>query len=502
MSNLFPTNQSAVDELGARAASLLTNGCEWIRRRKEKVTMVDETIVRRQMSIDFELPPADPLLLSDGVEVHYAPLFFLPKGSDGKFDPVAPLRDPEPHFANFDFRDERGDALTLPARAWNAQVSAAMLAAVIDDAVGRRGVSLDQGQRGRFQRFSRLLAPLDLHKAEARVGELRRGEFQEAEPMAGDLRLLRALDRDDPELSWVLDAVAISSVVMIPLFGMGGRGGIRKLSYDHQISPITGERLQRLRARFGWTGTELWVDSPFIGARNFHFEFEAPAGVEVFDAGMFEVVEGSSPADVSHRLARASGLASRVHLYASGATHLRGAVSWVRLRVRRQAFVGGAVIAAGLVTAVLWAGYLLRQGVKESAPRDLSVLLLLFPSAIGTYVVRPGQHPLTSRMLLWARLLLAACSALPFIAAAAVALTPREDGEFVSASFGGWWLGCAIAASVCLVGLVAAWALPAPELQLRKWERRLGLDIRRANRDRDVVHPEPLLARMRSRRKR
>lgn len=456
--------------------------------------MVDETIVRRQMSVDFELPMGlNPVHVPSCEEpVFYAPLFFLQKGSDEPFDPRVALREPEPHFANFDFRDERGTALTLPPRSWNARITAAMLSTVIAEAAERLGKPLGADQQRNFKAFARILAPLDRRKAEARVNEIRRGESQDS-----DLQLLRDLDRRDLQLQWVLDAVVISSVVMVPLLELQARGGIRKLSYDHQISPIIKEGLQRTAARFGWTGYELWVETPFIGSSNFHFEFEAPRGVEVFDAGIFEV----SPANLGRQpsspsLARLSGLASRLHLYAAGTERRHKAVSWVRLRVRRQDFVGGAVVAAAMVVGVLWSAYALRNHVVH-APRDIPLLLLLFPTAIGAYVVRPGGHRLTVRMLLFARVLLAISSALPFVAVGALAVVPRKAGALTGTGFMDIWLGCAITATVCLVGLLLAWALPAPEIAIRRWERRLRLDVRRTNRQQYDPHPEPLLPRLR-----
>jgi hypothetical protein len=283
---------------------------------------------------------------------------------------------------------------------------------------------------------------------------------------------------------------------MVPLFGAASLAGIRKLSYDQQILPLRGNGLQRLAARFGWTGYLLWVDAPFIGAGNFHFEFEAPPGLEAFDAGIFEVAARRRRAIPSPALARASGLTSRVHLYAAEAQHRHEALSWVRLRVRRQDFVGGAALAALLVAAVLWIAYVLRNEVVN-APGGIPALLLLFPTAIGAYIVRPGAHRLTVRMLLWARLLLAAISTLPFADAAALAVTPRKAGMLTTTTFQTVWLITAILGSACLVGLFAAWALPAPEISLRRWERRVGLDVRRTLREMYPMHGEPWIARRR-----
>jgi hypothetical protein len=96
---MYPYHEQSIQAIGLSAAGLVAGGPDWITRRKERVALLDETAVRRQMSVDFELPsdlaPTGHWL---GERVWYAPLFFLQKGSDAPFNPAAALRKPEPHF--------------------------------------------------------------------------------------------------------------------------------------------------------------------------------------------------------------------------------------------------------------------------------------------------------------------------------------------------------------------------------------------------------------------
>src|SRR3954451_12852644 len=117
---MYPTDPNIIATLGANAARLLSDVGGWMVRRKESVDVLDETLVRRHMSVDFDLPdwvwPTHNN--SAGLPVAYAPLFFLQKGSDDLPDPSAVMLDPPPHFANFDLRDAASRSMSLPPRTW------------------------------------------------------------------------------------------------------------------------------------------------------------------------------------------------------------------------------------------------------------------------------------------------------------------------------------------------------------------------------------------------
>jgi hypothetical protein len=49
-----------LDGAANRCAELLCNGADWIYRRKESVTLLDERTLRRRMSVDLELTDALP----------------------------------------------------------------------------------------------------------------------------------------------------------------------------------------------------------------------------------------------------------------------------------------------------------------------------------------------------------------------------------------------------------------------------------------------------------
>jgi hypothetical protein len=102
-------------DLGELAAELLCDDAGWIHRRKETVRVLDESTIRRQVSVDFEIPDQAPVwhLGMDKKKVYLLPLLLLPKAPQQLMD--------------FDLRDEGGRALSLPSREENGEVSAAAL---------------------------------------------------------------------------------------------------------------------------------------------------------------------------------------------------------------------------------------------------------------------------------------------------------------------------------------------------------------------------------------
>jgi hypothetical protein len=491
--SLFSDNPHALDALGREAARLLTSEPRFIRRRKEKVSLLDETTGRRQMSVDFELPASSrPLGWWRGEPVFYAPLLFLQKGSDEPFDPGAALDDPEPHFANFDFRDQAGRALSLPPRTWNAEVSTRMLQHALRDAARRQ----------RLQVVPRLLAGIDKLLADICSSEQLRAvglltQVRDDEIRSNEERLLWALDGRDSTLHRLLDACAISSVVMVPLVGVGAGAGILKLSYDEQVADLRRRRLRGLLSALGWLGLSYWWELPYLGAATYHFEIEAPPGLEIYDAGLIHVsgrpLRARRRPDPRPTMARASGAASRIHLYAPGAARTAEALAWVRLRVRRHEFIGGAAVATSLVAAVLWAAYFARGPIKDT-PTAAPSLLLLFPSAVAGYAARPDPHRLTARMLRLARRLVVISAALPFVAAGALAVAERDKkGHVIDLGFATTWLVLAIVATVIAGAVIVARLLPWPSVDRQRWANRAGLDVGPTTRN----HPMPLTERWR-----
>ncbi len=486
---LYPTDSGAIEELGQSAADLLevARQNQWLLRRKEKAVLLDESVIRRQMSIDFALPKSvNPKARVGRSEVWFAPLFFLSKGLDEPFDPEAPLGPPEPFVANFDLRDRHGQALSLPSRTWNGKVTTEMLRVMIEASLDRQGFQL-AGLRDGIRGFALKLCTSD-HRTAGKLLDRLREQLDEApagrratakeEPIETAIAMA---DAKDVRLARMLEVCSGASVAMIPLIGRECRQGIVKLSFDEEVTTVTSaaQRWQRARAMIGWSGYELWAETPFVGAASYHFEFEAPEGLEIYDSGLVRV-DGPPPTNDESRsetmLDRVSGYSSRLHLYEPSASEALKSFAWVRLRARRQEFVGGAAIAGVVVMAAMWGAHF-AAGDAALTPAAVPTLLLLVPSLIAAYAVRSGTHRLTARMLSPARWIVALSATIPFFAAAALALAQRDgdSGEVTNRAFETWWLvGACLATALALILLGTRW-FPIPELKAERWRRAFSL---------------------------
>ena len=110
-----------IEEIGRLIAPMISGGLSWIERRKESVRLLDDTALRRQISVDFSLRSSvEPLLREDEEAqdpLFCAPIFVLPKSPA--------------NFRSFDLCDEDDHSLFLISRDDNAKISGEALIALV-----------------------------------------------------------------------------------------------------------------------------------------------------------------------------------------------------------------------------------------------------------------------------------------------------------------------------------------------------------------------------------
>jgi hypothetical protein len=443
LTSMYPDDDTKVEELGRSAENLLRGEQRWVVRRKESISFVSDRVVRRTMSIDYELPSdlAATECSAAGTPIFYAPLFFLQKGSDELPEPGPVMVKPEALFAGFDLRNSDGRAMSLPPRSWNARVSVAAMWKAMANASEAHGILL--GRHDVIRNVLRRLACSTRNESVRILDELKAGS------VPPQLVGLSALLEKDKTLRWLVAACAESSVVMVPLLGKESLQGIVKLAFDQEVNRPPFWRV--LLEGAGLRGYDIWFDTPYIGGRTYHVELAAPEGVEIYDAAVVAVAAAGTDTPETNAsrgaaqhgamLQRRSGFATQIHLYVDDAL---------------------------LITGTLWGALALSHSIRTS-PTGIPELLLIFPGLIAGYIARPGRHPFTTRLQFLARGAFLLLSATPFVAATALALVARnKSGDLVNESFKPIWLGCAIVASALAFSLLLAWALPQP---LRFWQR-------------------------------
>lgn len=378
-------------KIGLVFSTLLFSGADWIHRRRESIRIVDETCLKRQISVDFTLPAelASGAQLEPVDELGFpAPIFMLPK---------APAR-----LMSFDMVDASGKSLPLMTSAENRDASAATLVAMAESTLEVESAILNLSE-----------APSLSDGLRAALEKVARDDTPEAEGLANrlfDAERLNDLTRDlelllkNERFCFWLSTFAHSSI--IPVWCLDGpKREIVKLSFREPI-----KHNLPLPSKLGWSPYELSIASSYIEAQNHHFEAVAPHGMRISKAQL-----ASDSGDD-----RDGGFLRRLHLYLPGSERAGGALAKVNLRVSARGFLRDAWLPALLVTASL-AGAWIRAEAIVSNPNSSPALFLLLPGLIATYLSRPDRHALTSRLLSAARIVLMGSALLAFIAAGAVA---------------------------------------------------------------------------------
>lgn len=415
-----------VEAAGAQVASLILDGIDWIERRKERVTIVDDTVLRRQISVEFSLRSDVQCLVrpdDGGPGLYCAPIFALPKVP-------ADLR-------AFDLVDETGSSLRLTNRTDNARISGASLRCM----AARKLKIAQETLHSALADELNLIATGAAAEAEQRAERLIDGG------LPAGVRLSSMLD-DEDRLTWWLRTIAHSSIVVAIFRAAEPSRKLIKLTFEEPLTAAID-----FSQRVGWKPYSVIVDSPLIEARTFHFEAESPPGLRIIEASL---------TDQGHeRRVSESGFLRRVHLYRHRAQVAGAATAVLQLQVSGN-FIGGAVIAAVLTTVALFA-CMANCDVIARNPSGAPALLLFLPGLIATYVARPDRHALTTRLLSYARRLLLLSAGTAYVAAGKVALsntsppsgTPGAGAAIqgTAESLHAWLLPLAIASAVLLAGL-------------------------------------------------
>jgi hypothetical protein len=428
---------SRIAEIGALVAPLLTSGSSWIDRRKETVQILDDSALRRQISVDFSLRSSVKAVLevSDGESIYAAPVFVLPKSPSS-------LR-------SFDLCDETGRSLSLISREDNAAISAAAILSLAARAAGHADPDqLPAGLRAQLR---------EVAEAEADRGEaIARRLLSNDGTFAGDM----AEFRKDPRLRGWLETVAHSSIVVVLFRSSGPRRKLVKLTFQEELKTE-----QRRLTRLGWAPYEVLIDSPRIEARSFHFEAEAPSGLRISKA---QLTDSEHPEPVTEK-----GPTKRVHLYREQAATAGAGTAILSLDVAGPGFVSGAILASSLTLAAL-IGCLVRAPEIAGNPTSAPALLLVLPGLIASYVARPDRHALTTRLLSFARWLLLTVAFCAYIAAARVALAGTKPGAEPAISESGgalrtWLWFLTVIAGAATAGIVIGWFRGSA---IRRWLKR------------------------------
>jgi hypothetical protein len=402
---LIPPSDNQLDEdLGVVTLEAFQDW-RWVERRVESVTFLDDTTVKRRVSVDFAVPEfwVSALPQNSGEP----PTFRLP---------LALLR--KQGLIGFDLRDEAGEALPLLTREENSSIAQATLLQVAR-AIGEDPPTPMRGAVPKPIRDElKLITSGPAESALIVWSALERSkEFPDEEPESAECREWRRLLTNDDKFVRLARDFAEGFPLIVPVTCELGTRRILKYSYQTAVPPRRPSSRRRQLARsVGWRARTEQVDTPSIGQGGcFHLEVQAPEGLQI-TRGLLSPAKPVKPTVWQKALPDVIKLGSeRVHLHIAALGHA-GGTAWVNFRAR-PAVISRAGFATGMLTTVALTIAALAHSVLQSNIEPAVALLLLVPTALSIYVARPQEPIVTTGLLLGQRMLAACCGALAIIAA-------------------------------------------------------------------------------------
>jgi hypothetical protein len=476
-----PNRRPTLEQIGRLGASTLGPDPAWLRRHVETVTLQSLTSARRQLTIDVVLPELEGCSFPwrDGDRLFYLPIALMLK---------------RPPASNLDMRDEQGRSLPVLNRLENASVTHTALMTLLAKMFGSE--------------LADAVSPF-LHQAVFATDR----DFAKAHVVFAITRMaaIKPDVQTHADWAWLVSFLALLSAHSLSWLGLAGLPGERrvvKFVYDIEMEipkPIRRRArwvsrsvraegadgsyvvyyadwdpgdgyphgfptrmLRRFVTVIGGAAYHVPIETPYIrNTPSYHLQVTAPEGLETRRIELLATLcdadgERADPVDAT--------TPDCAHLYFSEAKVRSMGKAIVSIRVGRRGLLSYSLAACVVIALMLWEFATHRATVD--VPGDNSALvavLLLVPTLMLVFAIRPGEHLLATKLLSGARAILAV-QALLCVAAAGelVGLRPLHR------SLGTLWRWDAELATVLGMLIGVCWLLSFMMLEgLRARLRRL-----------------------------
>ena len=392
------------------------------------------------------------------VPVYLAPLLVVAKDHPNPARKAKKENSVLAAYWNLDYVDETTKSLPLGTRGQCSQIAGTMLLLSAQDIAQRVAKPLTEEVRKKLV----LIATADSFANPSNLRDVMKADVTPETDVLTDLRR----DSMFRELAY---AFATHWLVMHAFVcPQPPDRSIIKFAYDEFAHREQGAIEAELRRSVGWKSTIMWTQLPEIGAAgSYHLEISAPPDLEMTELGLFGepyhlgwgglppkrwnrgwrsfIPSRSSrradiklnrrrrpPAELGSCYIKQLGIVKEGQIYLTNNPRRRVGAVWVKLRARRQGFVNGAWFASLfiLLTLVAFAHFAspILRSIKNGGSSGPITALVLLPTVVAAYMVRPGEHALTGRMLRLLRILLTIDGGLPFVAAVLL-LKARADAN-------------------------------------------------------------------------
>jgi hypothetical protein len=153
--------------------------------------------------------------------------------------------------------------------------------------------------------------------------------------------------------------------------------------------------------RLGITAPQFPIGAPSVGwGKSYHLQVALPDDIVLTDAVLARPLGPISWSSDEYDLRRGEGV---VQMHSTDALRPDDYVFAVEVRVPVAGYLRATWLAAVFSTLILWIGWWFLARHEPSSVSETSepaiTLLLVAPSLITAYLVRPGEHAITARLL-------------------------------------------------------------------------------------------------------
>ena len=399
-------------ECGRRLLLLLLQSNTWISRRVEHVSFRDDRSVVRRVTAEFYVP-------------EQAPIFRGEDGQDYSLVPLSVMR--RKTLVNFQIRDAEDRPVAMPSLRQNQAITESLLLACADAAKAGRS-SHSPESRQQIEAFVHRVVSGSQRELFDVYDSLEHGR----EPTA--VRELAA----QPGFKAILDRMADGFVLWVMIPSDGHRRRVLTFSCDeplylHYREPghkkgnhksgsetdtyelgktLKPWRLAVLGSALGLMPTR--IQFPVPGAENaasFHFEIDAPKGVQIVEASLL----AGPPGGASPAFDRVQGCFPTVGLHVIEVPNGSLSRAQIGLQVANRGWLLTSMFSCWAVFGFLLAFAIHRTALKLTG--DLPVVILIaLAAAVAGFVAQSDAHGLAAHLLKWVRSLALIAAALPLIA--------------------------------------------------------------------------------------
>lgn len=430
----------------------------WVRRRVERIAVIDESSVRHHWSIDFELPATIAGAPTD--DLPYVPLSWFRRGTrlrdvsltdeDGRRIPIATARQSgELAIAAMTAYGRHLARLLAPDA--GREPPAELHADVLEDL---RAIAVDRDKRGdALERF---------RAARGDAAQPDEQQFQRAMIMGAEIA------GRDVSLRGFVEELATSYVLLAVLPGSEAQRRRELVLTWVEHGPDGTSLATWIASHMAWRPIVLSMKPRNVDStQSYCLELGSPSDeIEVVRGalvvGQYERPHGVGYPRLVAQIPDADVDRDPAHLrfsMDSFAKHAgrRGAeiapLATFVLRASRVGFVRLALLACALSTMLLALGLWHLDAVRGQVD-GAATLLLVVPGLLSLFVLRPGEHRLATELFSGVRCMVVT-SAISVLTAGALLLVDLDRGWLKL-----WWTGLLLISAMTLLAVLASNALP------------------------------------------